>query len=1114
MKSDQEKTKDELLLELQSLRKECESWKIKNLEDQSAHSTSEQELRSTISLLNATLESTADAILVMDLDRNVVSYNRNFLELWAIVGEKVDKSVLKHIAGQISPYNDFKDKVVFLFDNPGEKCLDAVTLTDRRVVEYFTQPRRIGNEIVGRVWSFRDITERKQIDNLETELLNLSSYLVAIPYSDINKAIEIALGKIGQYFSADRAYIFEFDSAYSTASNTHEWCKEGIRPDRDNLQNIPCDLFPKWMESLSAKEPIVIASVDDLPDEWTAEKEILKGIKSVIIIPLINNGVLVGFVGLDDINNCKTYRPGEINLLRIWGDMLGSLVSNNKISKELQRINDQMTATLKAIPDLLFKLDRNGVFLDYHGPEEFTLIAPPEEFIGKNINRFLPQDICDNLIPLFEKAIETNLMQSYEYSLVLGGQTRYFESRIVAKENENIICIVRDHTEKKLSEEMLKQTKKNYESFFNTLSELLFILDEQGNILQANKTVYDRLGYSSEELLGQSVLMVHPPDRREEALEIVTKMILGQTKYCPVPVITKSGSLIPVETRVMHGQWDGKPVLFGVTKDISEIKFSEEKFSKVFYVNPSACSLTDMATGKFIEVNNMFYKIFGFDIDEVIGRSITELGIMTQESFTKVMSEADDKGNVTNVEVTLKAKNGNDKNVLLSSENITIQDKKYRYTVAHDITELKRFEEALEIERRRLSDILEGTNVGTWEWNIQTGETVFNERWANIMGYTLEELAPLSIETWVKACHPDDLVQSGELLNKHFEGITDYYEFEARMRHKNGNWVWVLDRGKVHTRDSEGKPLFMSGTHQDITKRKTSEENFLLVFEELKASKRIIEENLLQKNSLLQDLEKTNTEKDKFFSIIAHDLRSPFSGFLGLTQYMAEKIQDLTLGEIQSLGITMKEQATNLFKLLENLLEWSRVQRGIMEFTPVVCSVNQIVDYNIGIISGIAKHKNIELTSVVGDSLLIKADMAMINTIIRNLVSNAVKFTPEGGKVEVGAFIPPAGSLVPENQVVISIKDSGIGMDSQMKDKLFKIDKKVSRPGTNNEPSTGLGLILCKEFVDKHSGSIWVESEENRGTTFFFSVPVADKDDIAVDLSGLDVFYNDPEAWK
>jgi diguanylate cyclase (GGDEF)-like protein/PAS domain S-box-containing protein len=144
-----------------------------------------------------------------------------------------------------------------------------------------------------------------------------------------------------------------------------------------------------------------------------------------------------------------------------------------------------------------------------------------------------------------------------------------------------------------------------------------------------------------------------------------------------------------------------------------------------------------------------------------------------------------------------------------------------------DITHLKQTEALLESKKQRLAYILEGTDVGTWEWNVQTGETMFNERWAGMVGYTLEDLAPVSIDTWIKLTHPDDLEMSRSLLEKHFNRELPFYVHEARMRHKKGHWVWILDRGKVATWTDDGKPLMMCGTHMDITERKMAEEKIL-----------------------------------------------------------------------------------------------------------------------------------------------------------------------------------------------------------------------------------------------------------------------------------------------
>ncbi|MCX6225617.1 MAG: PAS domain S-box protein [Bacteroidia bacterium] len=231
-----------------------------------------------------------------------------------------------------------------------------------------------------------------------------------------------------------------------------------------------------------------------------------------------------------------------------------------------------------------------------------------------------------------------------------------------------IIGRVSDISERKQFEKLLQQTRHNYETFFNTIDEFLFVLDEQGNIIYTNITAINRLGYTQEELYGKSVLMIHPSERREEAGRIVGEMLSGLTEFCPIPVITKSGVQIPVETRVSHGFWDGKPAIFGVTKDISKVRLSEEKFSKVFYLNPSACGLSDLDNHEYIEVNKAFYTLLGFDKDEVIGKAAFDLGILTNETQNSIILKEDSIGKVTNVEANLKAKNGDIKHVLLSQK--------------------------------------------------------------------------------------------------------------------------------------------------------------------------------------------------------------------------------------------------------------------------------------------------------------------------------------------------------------------------------------------------------------------------------------------------------------
>lgn len=284
---------------------------------------------------------------------------------------------------------------------------------------------------------------------------------------------------------------------------------------------------------------------------------------------------------------------------------------------------------------------------------------------------------------------------------------------------------------------------------------------------------------------------------------------------------------------------------------------------------------------------------------------------------------------------------------------------------------------------------------------------------------------------------------------------------------------------------------------KNIEERKQAEKSQLILLEQLKESNKIIQYNLNQQNLLVEELsaakdklEVINSEKDKFFSIIAHDLRAPFNGFLGLTKIMAENITDFTLKEMQDMSHSMQKSAKNLFNLLENLLEWARMQRGVTEFKPEICSLDLLVKQIIDLSLEPAKQKNIRILNNIPVDCQIIADAPMLNSILRNLFSNAIKFTPKGGFVEIGITIKKSSDdwQSSDDYIIIYIKDSGIGMNSDTISKLFLIDQNVSSPGTENEPSSGLGLILCKEFVDMHGGKIWAESEEDKGSTFYFTV--------------------------
>ena len=243
----------------------------------------------------------------------------------------------------------------------------------------------------------------------------------------------------------------------------------------------------------------------------------------------------------------------------------------------------------------------------------------------------------------------------------------------------------------------------------------------------------------------------------------------------------------------------------------------------------------------------------------------------------------------------------------------------------------------------------------------------------------------------------------------------------------------------------------------------------------------VILRDITERKKSQNELKALNASKDKFFSIIAHDLRNPFTSLLGLTDYMATEIKNFSEEELVSVSGGISKSAQSIYNLLENLLEWSRIKTGRIPYDPVVFALKEVVDRIIAIYKSNLESKNISLSVDVNPSLYVFADVNSVETILRNLISNAIKFTDSSGKISL--------QVIEKDTIVeINIKDSGVGIADDIIPKLFKIDENVSSDGTRKEHGSGLGLILCKEFVEMNKGKLTFTTKVGEGSTFSFTL--------------------------
>lgn len=621
---------------------------------------------------------------------------------------------------------------------------------------------------------------------------------------------------------------------------------------------------------------------------------------------------------------------------------------------------------------------------------------------------------------------------------------------------DGYVTQIEEITEKKKAEEELLQSKNNLDLFFNTIEDFLFVLDTRGNIVQINDRVIKGLGYTREEIIGQSVLVVHPTDRREEAAKITADMLAGKERSCPVPLITKNGVLIPVETTITFGKWNGEEVLFGVSKNISEIKKSEERFANVFRHHNEIMSISSIEAGCYIDVNEAFQKKLGFTKEEVIGKNSKELSLFTNPAQREeVVASLIKNGSVREIEIEIKGKNGKVIIGLFSAQIIDVQGTKYVLTITTDITDKRIVEEKLRQKIEELDRYFTSSLDLLCIANTSGKFLRLNPEWENVLGYSLSELEGSSFMDFV---HPDDVQSTLDTMSK-LIAQEKVLSFENRYKCKDGSYRWIEWRSLPI-----GELIYAAA--RDITLRKNNEVKLAQYAEELKEA---------------------NAAKQKFLSIISHDLRGPFQSFLGISELLAHESYKLSRDDISTLGKDLNKALKSQFHLLNDLLSWSRLAADKMKFCPIIIDANSLVEYTFKTVASSAELKHITLEKEILDNTVYFADPDLIRLVLRNLVSNSVKFTNPGGRVLI--------KINTENGYVkTSVLDDGVGMRAEIVQNLFRADQHYTTPGTSNEQGSGLGLILCKEIIEKHGGTIKVESIPGKGSDFIFILPLERKE--------------------
>ena len=532
----------------------------------------------------------------------------------------------------------------------------------------------------------------------------------------------------------------------------------------------------------------------------------------------------------------------------------------------------------------------------------------------------------------------------------------------------------------------------------------------------------------------------------------------------------------PFEERELHST-----IEMGLYKNKMEKKLKEKEhwLSATLKSIGDALIATD-SNGVIKLINPVAEKMTGWKYEEAIGLNIKDVFVVKDEDETilenPVSISLRDNSIVGKSDKILISQNGSETPIDFSSAPIKDENASQLRIIGvvlvfRDITERMEAKDLIEKQRIFLREIIDIDPNYITVKDAKGKFELANKAMAEALGTTTDEL-----------------------VGRNDNEYSSFNEF---------NYQRKLDEDVIHTQeeifmpeekliDSKGKVHLLQTFRRAINSQHNNEKLVLAVASDITALK-LVEKALEKKaaelaeiNFMLNESEKDliilNASKDKFFSIIAHDLRNPFMSLLGLTEYLFEESETIDKAELKTVSESLFKSANNTFDLLEGLLQWARVKTGRIKYEPVELNLNRVLAKTKMLYNSIGTKKGISLTIDVDDRISVFADLNMLETILRNLISNAIKFSSSEDKIHISA-------KEENNFVKISVADTGIGMSKEITDKLFQVGFNVTTAGTENETGSGLGLILCKEFIDLNKGEISVESEPGKGSTFSFTLP-------------------------
>lgn len=781
-------------------------------------------------------------------------------------------------------------------------------------------------------------------------------------------------------------------------------------------------------------------------------------------------------------------RFGELQFLTFMlDDITEEILKDEKLQKAIEELKHYQVIT-EAVVDAVFSVDDSGKIIFWNKGAENLFGFSKLEIFGKSIAHFVPALNVNNFFYIKERLSDQQEFREEIIFIDDSGRKKVIEAKFNLNETGNMVVFCSDITRKADEDNNLKAAEEKFREIVTYSPEMICVLNPDGNFIFANPNFLEALSYKESEILDRNIKDII--DTYFLAKISISKEFnlsfsrITRSKRMELPVISRDGRRLIFQASFspvfFKGEDKVKQINCSFTDETEKNRIGKETnlFKNVFHSAYDGIAVE--FHNKILKCNDYFAELFGFgNSSEIEGKDLMDLVAPSDrihffECFNKAVS-----AKRIRCEFNAKKIDGTIFSASVSASHFNFEEHYYTVILIRDITERKLVEQTIKESEEKYRNISENIDDCLYTFERSGGflRPVFcTASIEKITGYGNHAFLADG-KMFLKIIHPDDVPFFKNKVKSIFKHRTKQSEeFEVRIINKHGNLVWVRNKVKL-VRDSHGNLIKIYGLASDISLRKKTEE-------ELKA----ITENLV----------KLNETKDRFLSIVSHDLKTPFSSILGFTDLL---LNDDTLSEIEKKQYIkfIRESSSSMLSLVNSLLDWNRLQTGRIKFEPEKIDVQNIVEKCFNTVVGSAIKKNIRLVSRIEENLFIFADKQLTIQVFNNLISNAVKFTGDGGVITISAA-PSQKSRFFE----FSVKDTGIGIKEENLKKLFGIDAKFSTEGTAGEKGTGLGLSLVKEIVEKHGGTVWVESEYGKGSEFKFTLPVASANILLIDDSNTD----------